>query len=135
MKNLLLITLFINTILFAQPVKKAAKTSSVALNCDLGSQKLVQKKYAEAIKELDKCLAVEKDNFLAYIDRGKAKLELNKSEEALKDFSKALQLNKDYFQAAVLMAQANEKMKKYKDAMENYSTGTRKQAGRCFKRF
>ena len=74
-----LLLFFICSLSYAQPQKKTTKTNSASLNCDLGSQKLVQKKYAEAIKELDKCLALEKDNFLAYIDRGKAKLELNKT--------------------------------------------------------
>ncbi|MFN5628827.1 MAG: tetratricopeptide repeat protein [Bacteroidota bacterium] len=117
MNKLLFLFFFICTLSFAQSQKKSTKPNATSLNCDLGSQKLAQKKYAEAIKEQDKCLTLEKDNFLAYIDRGKAKLELNKNEEALKDFTKALQLNKDYFQAAVLMAQANEKIKKYKEAM------------------
>lgn len=89
--------------------------------CNSAEIKIQRKQYAEAIKDYDKCIAADKNNFLAYIERGKAKQKLKKYDEAASDFNEALKVNKDYFQSALLKAYAYLEAGKKKEALEAFN--------------
>jgi protein O-mannosyl-transferase len=94
------------------------KWPEAAVYSNRGALLNVNNQWAEALKDLDKAIAIDSTQYDFYWERGVSKYNLNDLPGAINDYSKALEHNKDpqiYANRGVAYYHANEKQKACED--------------------
>ena len=73
------------------------------------------------LKDFDRAVSINPNNFEAYNNRGNVQHELKHFNDAIDDYSQALRINRDYSDALFNRANTFKELKRFKDALEDFN--------------
>jgi|GEM_PF-1821703 len=104
---------------YDRALEKAQKTAeTVKVGLDKGNILFDLKEYPEAVKEYDKIITIQPDNYRAWYRQGKALEQIYGQEQAaIESYTKSLEINPSYFYAKRNLTKLKQKQQKSNDIL------------------